>query len=127
MTAPNKIQHFISEHIFNFFCKRAKLIRTFLVIICLFYCRPEVNLNNILRPVLTHADPKSTKKDRPLDCIFCAFWICACKSCAKNVGKLPPKLNFINIPCTAIMHADPRSVERQSSFQSFLRFWDLQA
>jgi len=54
--------------------------------------RPSVNFTNVLLEAFTSANPDSAKKDCQLDCILCAFRICARKKAAcRTLLKLTPK------------------------------------
>ena len=46
------------------------------------FVMPGVNFTNILQAAFTRADPKSAKKTVKLSSFFCAFGICARKSCS---------------------------------------------
>jgi len=54
-------------------------------------CSPGVDFTNILLEAFTHADPKSAKNTVKLSVSFCAFGICPCKSCSKNVDEIDNK------------------------------------
>jgi len=40
---------------------------------------------------------------------------------------VPPGVNFINVLRAAFTHVDTKSAKKQSSCQSFSRFWDVHA
>jgi len=52
---------------------------------------PGVNFINILRAAFTREEPESAKKTVKLSIFFCAFGICAHKSCSLNVGEIDAK------------------------------------
>ena len=54
------------------------------------------------------------------------FWLESSEDSEVVDSNIMSGLNFINFLRTAFTRADPKSIERQSRFQSFLRFWDLQ-
>ncbi len=73
---------------------------------------------------------------------FCAFWICTCKNCSKNIDeiepwshlptktiiyyKVTPRVDFINVLTSSFLHTQiPKAQKDSQIIKVFLWFWNL--
>jgi len=59
--------------------------------------KPGVDFTNILQAAFTRADPKSAKNYSQVISLFCAFGICARKSCMLMLVKLTSEVRYCKI------------------------------
>jgi len=69
-----------------------------------------------LQAAFTYNDPKIAKRQSSHQCIFCAFWICACKSFSKNIGEINRRCQFHQ----HYMHAFFIQISLRQLFSSYM-------